>query len=91
MRQSGAHIETNADKAAIYVGNIIFRLNLSSKASLRPVILDKTRQSLAAINVGLESFYESLVRQGAEAIHVDWQPPAQGNENLMNLLAKMKG
>jgi FdrA protein len=91
LRQSGAHIETNADKAAIYVGNIIFRLNPSSKASLRPVILDKTRQSLAAINVGLESFYESLVRQGAEAIHVDWQPPAQGKENLMNLLAKMKG
>ena len=91
LRQSGAHIETNADKAAIYVGNIIFRLNLSSKASLRPVILDKSQQSLAAINIGLESFYESLVRQGAEAIHVDWQPPAQGNENLMNLLAKMKG
>ena len=90
LRKSGAHIETNADEAAIYVGNIISGLNPSSKASLRPVVLDSSGQSLAAINVGLESFYESLIRQGAEAIHVDWQPPAQGKDNLMNLLAKMK-
>jgi FdrA protein len=90
LRKSGAHIEINADEAAIYVGNIISGLNPSSKTSLRPVVLDSSGQSLAAINVGLESFYESLIRQGAEAIHVDWQPPAQGKDNLMNLLAKMK-
>ncbi len=45
---------------------------------------------LSAINVGLEIFYESLQAQGASAVHVDWRPPAGGNENLIALLAKMK-
>ena len=45
---------------------------------------------LAAINVGLESFYDSLVAQGAAAIHVDWRPPAGGNEAMMSILARMK-
>lgn len=45
---------------------------------------------LAALTVGLESFYDSLVGQGAEAVQVEWRPPAGGNEKLMALLAKMK-
>jgi FdrA protein len=45
---------------------------------------------LAAINVGLESFYESVKRQGGTAVHVEWRPPAGGNEKLMAILAKMK-
>ena len=43
-----------------------------------------------AINVGLESFYESLVAQGAPAVHVEWRPPAGGNERLASLLSRMK-
>ncbi|MCA9874732.1 MAG: acyl-CoA synthetase FdrA [Anaerolineales bacterium] len=45
---------------------------------------------LSAINVGLESFYQSVVAQGGTAVHVDWRPPAGGNEKLMAILAKMK-
>ena len=55
-----------------------------------PVALDHFTQPLAAINVGLESFYESLISQGAQAVHVDWRPPAGGNEKLASLLARMK-
>jgi FdrA protein len=44
----------------------------------------------AAINVGLESFYDSLTTQGARVVQVEWRPPAGGNEKLMALLAKMK-
>jgi FdrA protein len=44
----------------------------------------------AAINVGLETFYDSLLAQGAQAVHVDWRPPAGGNEQLMGILARMK-
>jgi len=56
-----------------------------------PVALDHFGQlPLAAINVGLESFYDSLVVQGARAIQVDWHPPAGGNQKLVALLAKMK-
>jgi FdrA protein len=56
-----------------------------------PVSLDRlSQQPMAAINVGLESFYTSLVGQGAAVVHVDWRPPAGGNERLMAILAKMK-
>ena len=55
------------------------------------VDLSVLHQPLAAINVGLESFAESLQAQEAKVIHVDWRPPAGGNEQLMALLAKMRG
>ena len=45
---------------------------------------------MAAINVGLESFTTNLKDQNAPVIHVDWKPPAGGNERLMNILSKMK-
>ena len=57
----------------------------------RPRIdLASFQQDVAAINVGLETFSQSLLTQGAEAIQVDWRPPAGGNEKLMAILAKMK-
>ncbi len=56
-----------------------------------PVAFDHFVQSpLAAINVGLESFYFSLKSQGANVVQVDWRPPAGGNEKMAALLAKMK-
>ena len=55
-----------------------------------PTATKKFREPLAAINVGIESFYESLKTQGAKTVQVDWRPPAAGNEDLMDLLQKMK-
>jgi FdrA protein len=52
--------------------------------------LTKFAEPLAAINVGVESFFDSLKSQGAQAVQVDWRPPASGNEDLMSLLEKMK-
>jgi FdrA protein len=54
------------------------------------VNLSTFKQPLAAINVGLDSFTESLAAQGAEVIHVDWRPAAGGNEKLMGILERMK-
>jgi FdrA protein len=51
---------------------------------------DHLRQPFAAINVGLESFHDSLIAQGAQAVQVDWRPSAGGNEKLAALLARMK-
>jgi len=45
----------------------------------------------AVINVGVETFAESLDAQGAPVLHVDWRPPAGGNEKLAGILARMKG
>jgi FdrA protein len=56
-----------------------------------PVPLSALQPPLAAINVGLESFYDSLLVQGASAIQVDWRPPAGGDEKLAAILARLKG
>jgi FdrA protein len=52
--------------------------------------LDPLNQPLAAINVGLETFTESLIAQDARVIQVDWRPPASGDEKLMAILERMK-
>jgi len=55
-----------------------------------PVDLDRFKTSMATINIGLESFYTSLIGQGVQAVQVDWRPPAGGDEHLAELLARMK-
>jgi FdrA protein len=41
------------------------------------------------INIGLELFAENLAGQGAQVVHVRWSPPAGGNAQLADLLAKL--
>jgi FdrA protein len=55
-----------------------------------PVPLEAIQGPVAAINVGLETFSDSLVAQGASAIQIDWKPPAGGDEKLAGILARMK-
>ncbi|MBL8098635.1 MAG: acyl-CoA synthetase FdrA [Anaerolineales bacterium] len=76
--------------AAEAVEYISLKFNTNKKNEFTPVDLEQLKQPLAGINVGLESFYESLISQGAQAVHVEWKPPAGGNEKLASLLAKMK-
>jgi FdrA protein len=45
---------------------------------------------IKVVNVGLETFYQSLKAQGTAAAHVEWKPPAGGNEKLLAILDKMK-
>lgn len=90
LRQAGARVETRTEAAACYVGRIITSLTPSTNADIQPVDLNAFVRPLDVINVGLESFFESLTQQGAAAIHVDWRPTAQGNEELMAILKKMK-
>lgn len=46
-------------------------------------------QELKVVNVGLESFYNSLVDQEVQAINVRWKPPAGGNQKLLSILGKL--
>jgi FdrA protein len=88
LEAAGAVVFRSATEAIDYVAR---RLSPRPAAIHPPVALDRfTQTPLAAINVGLESFYASLVGQGATAVHVDWRPPAGGNEKLAAILAKMK-
>ena len=41
------------------------------------------------INIGLSYFADDLKKQDAEMVNLDWSPPARGNVELANLLAKL--
>ena len=83
---TGAHVETSINSAADYVG----RLLSAGPTALPPVDLAVLQRPLNAINVGLESFAESLRNQEVPVLQIDWQPPAGGNEKLMSILERMK-
>ena len=85
--KAGASVYRNTNQAAAHIAA---HFAAPSKSPGSPVNLATLQAPFAAINVGLESFYESLKGQGAEVVHVDWRPPAGGNEDLMAILAKMK-
>jgi len=87
LTAAGAVVFRSVTDAAEFISR---RLSRHALEPYPPVALERLNQPLAAINVGLESFYESLAAQGAQAVHVDWRPPAGGNEKLAALLAKMK-
>jgi FdrA protein len=88
LKQAGARVETNNEVAVGYIGQRLQSLN--NPGGLLPVNLSALQQPLAAINVGLESFAASLTAQEAPVIHVNWKPPAGGNEKLMSILERMK-
>jgi FdrA protein len=93
LTQAGATVFRSVTEAVAYVihhveQNPVFY----EKAGFSPapaVSLDAIHMPLTAINIGLESFYDSLVSQGAAAVHVDWRPPASGNERLAAMLRQL--
>jgi FdrA protein len=87
LRDAGVTVFRTTTEAVEYVSS---RLRTAKENEGLPINLEQLKQPLTAINVGLESFYESLISQGAQAVHVEWRPPAGGNERLASLLAKMK-
>lgn len=44
---------------------------------------------IIAINLGLEQFAQSLEDQDVKVIHVDWSPPAGGDNEMIDLLEKL--
>jgi len=93
LEQAGAKVFTSNDEAASYAGRMAASLNqIASFPEDEPADVDLTAltRPMAAINVGLETFTESLNEQGAPVIQVDWRPPASGNEKLMGILERMK-
>jgi FdrA protein len=94
LEEAGALVDTSNDVVVDYVGQLVRALQgrLDQNAEERQPRVDVAvlNQPLAAINVGLESFTESLEAQGAQVIQVDWRPPASGNEKLMAILERMK-
>jgi FdrA protein len=93
LAEVGVEIKTSNEAAVRYVGQMLQALDRSTTTppiAQTPVNLAVLKQPLAAINVGLESFTDSLTVQGAPVVQVDWRPPAGGNERLMAILERMK-
>ena len=94
LEEAGARVFTSNDAAAIFAGRLAQSLDPAAAAPITDsaveVDLQALNQPMAAINVGLETFTESLVEQGAQVLQVDWRPPASGNEQLMGILERMK-
>jgi len=84
LRQAGAAVF--ADTAAA----VAYAVSPFIAGEVKTVEADFLSQPVAVINVGLESFYDSVREQGAKAVHVDWKPPAGGDERLQAILQKMK-
>ena len=47
-------------------------------------------QKLHVVNFGIESFYDDLVSQKVDAVHVDWKPVAGGDKAAASNLRKLK-
>jgi FdrA protein len=91
LEAASVRVFTVNAEAARYVGQLISSISVSPEEMMgAPVDLAVLNDPLAAINVGLESFAESLTVQDAPVVHVDWRPPAGGNEKLMSILERMK-
>ncbi len=94
LRDAGAKTETSNDAAARYVGRLLQAIERATPPgtgpTAMPVDLRALKQPMAGINVGLESFAESLTAQGAQAVHVDWKPVAGSSERLVSILERMK-
>ncbi len=88
LKRAGARVCRTVPEA---VEAVWLRQAGGEKSTGIPVPLESVHSPLAAINVGLESFYDSLLAQGAQAVQVEWKPPAGGNEKLAAILSRMKG
>lgn len=94
LKAAGSLVETSNESAVRYVGHLLQALNpetsQDSNGHAKKVDLAVIGRSLAAINVGLETFKDSVASQHAQVIQVEWRPPASGNEKLMAILNRMK-
>ncbi|TVQ38847.1 MAG: DUF1116 domain-containing protein [Spirochaetaceae bacterium] len=45
---------------------------------------------LKVVNLGLEEFATSVQREGADAVQVDWKPPAGGDQRIVSLLDRVE-
>ena len=53
-------------------------------------MIELFEKELKIINMGLKGFAATLKERGTPVMHVRWQPPAMGDENLLSLLDKLK-
>jgi FdrA protein len=85
--EAGALVFEDTQKAVEVIHR---RLQIEDGFDTPAVHLENLNEPISAINVGLEIFYDHLVAQGASAVHVDWRPPAGGDDEILSILEKMR-
>ena len=88
LEAAGARVFLDPAAAIAYAGDR-FRAAVAP-SPLPAVAAEALAAPFAAVNVGLESFHASLRDQGGEAVHVEWRPPAGGDERLLAILDRLK-
>ena len=78
------------DTVTATLEHVVGRLAAAPVPPRHPVSLDALAGPLAAINVGLESFHDSLAETGAEVLQIEWRPPAAGDDRLRAILDKLR-
>ena len=46
------------------------------------------RKKLVVINIGISTFADDLEKQGVRGVRVDWEPPAEMDKEMSDLLDK---
>ena len=46
-------------------------------------------EKLKVVNIGISTFADDLRSQDVEVVHVDWKPPAGGDQEMLRLLEKL--
>ena len=87
LEKTGAFVFTSSNNTIEFLNQMYQESNDKISPSIK---IEDFLAPFVAINIGLESFYHSIVSQEAKAIHVEWRPPAGGNEKLMSILDKMR-
>jgi FdrA protein len=91
LQAAGARVETSNESAVRHAGQLVLALDPPpGLPPVRQVDLAVLTRPMVAVNVGLEAFSDSLIQQDAEVIHVDWRPPAGGDEKLMAILERLR-
>lgn len=47
------------------------------------------RKELRVINIGSSHFFEELKRQGIKAVHVNWRPQVELEEDIQRILGEV--
>jgi len=82
-------VDAVSNKLALETINKIESLISSDNKQSGHSAPDILNSEMQVINVGLDIFKDSLVSQQVKVKHVDWQVPAKGDMQLINILKKM--
>ena len=82
-------VEAESKRLALEIIQKIESLILSGPGYSENSAPDIFNSELQVINIGLDIFKESLTAQQVKVKHVDWQVPANGDMELVNILKKM--